>query len=145
MDIKITLEENAKCPSKAHLCDGGFDLYSYGLVEIDVDKRTSTYRTGVHIYLPENYCALVVSKSGLHRKHGILTDGLIDCDYTGEIMVTLNQPDKLKVFDIGEKIAQLLILKLPHICLVDENGLAYQTKFIEEKRGNNGFGSTGSF
>ena len=144
MDVKISLEFGAKYPNRAHIEDAAFDLFNYGVKDINIDKSTITYRTGVHIYLPENYCALVVSKSGLHSRYGIITDGLIDSNYTGEILVTLNYPyHDIKVFDIGDKIAQLLILKLPQICLVDENGLAYQTKFIPEKRGNNGFGSTG--
>lgn len=147
MNIKIWLEDGAKYPEKAHFNDAGFDLFNYSVHNYEYQKTYISYRTGVHIELPSDYCALVVSKSGLHSKQGIITDGLIDCGYTGEIVVTLNYPFKTSYCDIlpiGRKIAQLLILEKPKIVLVNKFGEPYQKNFIEELRGNNGFGSTGN-
>ena len=71
-------------------------------------------------------------------KHGILTDGVIDSGYTGEVKVTLiNCGDTPVLIHPGDRIAQLVILPLAMCDLEPVEELP------ETPRGGNGFGSTG--
>ena len=94
----------------------------------------------IHIINPL-YCGMLISRSGLTLKHGIVVAngiGLIDSDYQGELKVIL-QNNSTKDYFIKplERIAQLVILPvtIPNFILVDE--------FEPTDRGENGFGSTG--
>lgn len=78
------------------------------------------------------------SKSGLNVKYGILSDGIIDSGYTGNIIAKLyNHSNKEKVFEKGDKITQIVILSIPDIEmeLVD--------RLEDTQRGSGGFGSSG--
>lgn len=94
--------------------------------------------TGVHIAIPQHFCGLVKSRSGLMVKHKIVTDGTIDCGYTGSIRVTLfNNGAKPYTVNPGDKIAQLVIVPC---CLPP---LEEADTLETTDRGGNGFGSTG--
>jgi dUTP pyrophosphatase len=135
--MKITLDEGAKMPTRAHEWDGGLDLYSMedGYIRCN---QSRTFDTGTHIAIPEGAVGLVKSKSGLMCNHGILTDGTIDSHYTGPIKVCLFNHGTTK-YEVkkGDKIAQLVIVPcmLPSLELVDS--------LEETDRGDAGFGSTG--
>ena len=151
--MKIMLDKGAYMPTRAHEFDAGLDLYSpvtttvkgsqystppyYGAYgKVFIGHRTID--TGVHVEIPEGYVGYVKSKSGLMVNFGMLSDGTIDCGYTGSIRVTLfNTTHKDFVIHKGDKIAQLVIqpCALPELELVDE--------LEETERGDNGFGSTG--
>ena len=134
--IKIKLDEGAKV-SRAYQTDAGLDLCSREDVVISAKERHS-FDVGVHIELDKGYTAFVKSRSGLFKKHGIITTGVVDAGYSGSIGVTLYNTSG---FDYrvrkGDKIAQLVILPIvtPEVVIVDE--------IAEEGRGNNGFGSSG--
>jgi dUTP pyrophosphatase len=138
--MKIMLDPGAKLPTRAFPYDAGLDLYAKddgediviapygGSVNID---------TGVHVQIPQHFCGFVKSKSGLMSKK-VVTDGTIDCNYTGSIHVILfNHGEYSYVVKPGTKIAQLVILPccLPPLEVVDE--------LEETDRGTGGFGSTG--
>ena len=135
--MKITLDEGAKMPTRAHPWDAGLDLYTThdGYIRCNSHR---TFDTGVHIEIPEGYVGLVKSKSGLMCNHGIITDGTIDAHYTGPIKVCLFNHGASK-YEVkkGDKIAQLVIVPclLPELELVDS--------LEETDRGDDGFGSTG--
>ena len=135
--MKIKLDPGAKMPCRAHKWDGGLDLFSMedGYIRAN---HSRTFDTGTHIAIPEGCVGLVKSKSGLMCNHGIITDGTIDCGYTGSIRVCLfNHGTSKYEVKKGDKIAQLVILPcvLPPLELVDS--------LEETDRGDNGFGSTG--
>ena len=95
--------------------------------------------TGVALALPVGTCALVLGRSGLSRSNVTCITGLIDSDYRGEIQVLLHNYGKGAVtFDNGARIAQLLILELPHVVLAEVDTLD------PTARGEGGFGSTGA-
>jgi dUTP pyrophosphatase len=85
---------------------------------------------------------MILPRSGLGHKHGIVLGnlvGLIDSDYQGELMVSCwNRGDKPFTMEIGERIAQLIIVPV----------IQAEYKFVEEfeatDRGEGGFGSTGT-
>lgn len=139
--MKITLDPGAIVPTRAHPYDAGLDLY----MKTNEAPETllpfggcATIDTGVHVQIPQHFAGLVKSKSGLMVHHKILTDGTVDCNYTGSIHVTLfNHGDSSYTIRPGDKIAQLVIVPccLPPLEVVD---------FLERTdRGDSGFGSTG--
>ena len=135
--MRIMLDEGAKMPTRAHPLDAGLDLYSMDDVYIRCNN-SHTFDTGVHVEIPENCVGFIKSKSGLMVNHGILTDGTIDCGYTGSIKVKLfNHGGSKYEVKKGDKIAQLVIVPclLPELELVD--------KLEETDRCDGGFGSTG--
>lgn len=135
MDIK--LDEGAFLPTRAHPTDAGLDLRSPESVYIEA-RQSVTIRTGVHIKLPPGTAGLLVSKSGLNVNHDLTTTGLIDYNYSGEIVVKIhNHGDAGYMIQRGDKISQLVVLdvRFEDVNVVDE---------IESVgRGSNGFGSSG--
>ncbi len=139
--MKITLDENAILPTRAHPYDAGLDLYmplNTASESIPPFGGSVIIDTGVHIAIPQHFAGLVKSKSGLMVKHKIVTDGTVDCNYTGSIRVALfNHGESSYVIRPGDKIAQLVIVPccLPPLEVVD---------YLEHTdRGDRGFGSTG--
>lgn len=97
-----------------------------------------TIDTGVHIEVPEGYRAEVRSKSGLMTKFGIVTDGTVDCGFTGSIAVCLFNHSKMhREFKAGDKIAQLVVTK------TETHEFEQVDMIAGGERGDKGFGSTG--
>jgi dUTP pyrophosphatase len=83
----------------------------------------------------------VQPRSGLAAKHGITivnTPGLVDSGYRGELRVALLNTDRRETFvvEAGMRIAQLVIIPLPDVELVEVDELP------ESERGVRGFGSS---
>ena len=98
--------------------------------------------TGIAIYIKDpNYAAVILPRSGLGHKHGIVLGnlvGLIDSDYQGELLVSCwNRSKNAFLINPLERIAQLVVLPVlqANFNLVDE--------FAKSDRGEGGFGSTG--
>lgn len=98
--------------------------------------------TGIAIHIDNTYhAALILPRSGLGHKHGIVLGnlvGLIDSDYQGQLLVSCwNRSKEPFILNPMERIAQLVIVPVvqAEFHLVDE--------FIETDRGEGGFGSTG--
>jgi dUTP pyrophosphatase len=99
--------------------------------------------TGMAIHLNDPaYAALILPRSGLGHKHGIVLGnlvGLIDSDYQGQLMVSAwNRSDVVFTIEPMERIAQLVIVPVvqAQFNLVDEFAWA-------SERGEGGYGSTG--
>lgn len=135
--MRIKLDKGAKMPTRAHDTDAGLDLYAMhgGLIRAG---RTATFHTGVHVELPHHIAGILLPKSGLMLKHDLLTFGVVDEGYSGEIMV--------HVFNLGvedymiwpeQKISQLITAQVIYepVEIVDDIGGG--------ERGDAGFGSTG--
>ena len=94
----------------------------------------------IHIADP-GLCALVLPRSGLGHRHGIIMGngtGLIDADYQGPLLIsTWNRGTEAFTIAPGDRIAQLLLLPIQRATLqvVDT--------FPESTRGAGGFGHTG--
>ena len=99
--------------------------------------------TGLAIHVDDpGYAALILPRSGLGHKHGIVLGnlvGLIDSDYQGQLMVSAWNRGKAEfVIQPLERIAQLVIVPVVQVQLnVVED-------FAASARGARGFGSTGS-
>ncbi len=103
---------------------------------------TQLVPTGIAIHLGDpGYAALVLPRSGLGHKHGIVLGnlvGLIDSDYQGEIMVSCwNRGRESFTIQPLERIAQLVVVPVVRVefNVVEE--------FAASDRGAGGFGSTG--
>lgn len=99
--------------------------------------------TGVAIYIGDpTICAVVLPRSGLGHKHGIVLGnlvGLIDADYQGPLMVSCwNRGSTTYTVEPGDRIAQLVFLPIvrTQFEVVDN--------FVESKRGTGGFGHSGT-
>lgn len=139
MSMKVVLDDGAYLPTRAHEADAGYDLYAMEAWTIFPGK-SHVFDTGVHAQIPNGCCGLIVSKSGLNVNHGIISDGLIDCGYTGSIRVKLyNHGCNPVSIEVGQKISQLVILPIitPDVELV--------TELEPTERGAGGFGSSGKF
>ena len=135
--MKVKLDKGAYMPTRAHKTDAGLDLYSPTNTIIYPDDNVCI-DTGVHMEIPEGYVGDIKSKSGLMVNEDIVTDGTVDCGYTGSIRVKLFNHGMTEVRIIkGQKIAQIVIKKIitPELELVDE--------LETSERGDAGFGSTG--
>ena len=122
MEVKVVLDKGAFMPEKAHNVDAGFDIRTPIDFEVFDDY---TVDTGVHIEIPEGYVGFLKSKSGLNVNRGILTEGVIDCGYTGSIRVKLyNNFYEPQDFKKGDKITQLVILPIPEVELKQVEKLA---------------------
>jgi dUTP pyrophosphatase len=98
--------------------------------------------SGIAIHLGDpGLAALVLPRSGLGHKHGIVLGnlvGLIDSDYQGEIMVSVwNRGREAFTIQPMERIAQLVIVPVLQV------GLNIVEDFAASERGAGGFGSTG--
>lgn len=101
--------------------------------------------TGLAFHIADpNYCALVLPRSGLGFKNGIVLGnlvGLIDSDYQGELKVPLwNRSKEDFVLKLGERIAQMLIVPVMQVELNQVQEFSQ-----ESQRGEGGFGHTGIY
>jgi len=133
-------EDDAKLPVRGSRSAAGYDVYAYERVEMKAGCN-QIVRTGIRaVEMNTNDCLQVWARSGFSCKHQIETGaGLIDSDYTGEIKIHLyNYSDKTFVADAGERIAQLVCVRL---------GAPFEfTQGVrdDQDRGARGFGSSGT-
>ena len=144
VDVKILDPRvKEKMPAYATVGSAGLDLRA--MLDEPLTLRpgeTKLIKTGLAIHLADpGYAALILPRSGLGHKHGIVLGnlvGLIDSDYQGELMVsTWNRGQEAFTIEPMERIAQLVIVPVVQMQMniVDD--------FEASDRGAGGFGSTG--
>lgn len=144
MDVKI-LDARLRTQLPAYATAGAAGLDLRACIDAPCTLQAGETRlipTGMAIHLADpGYAALILPRSGLGHKHGIVLGnlvGLIDSDYQGQLMVSAwnrgAQPFELVPM---ERLAQLVIVPVvqAEFNLVDEFG--------DSARGSGGFGSTG--
>jgi dUTP pyrophosphatase len=130
-------------PAYATPGSAGLDLRACIGQEMTIEPgEANLIPTGIAIHLADpGLAALVLPRSGLGHKHGIVMGnlvGLIDSDYQGQILVSCWNRGKVPfLLSPLERIAQLVIVPVVQVAfnLVSE--------FEQSDRGANGFGSTG--
>lgn len=136
------LDPTVELPSYAYAGDAGLDLRaSESVVLKPLERRLVS--TGLAIAIPEGYAGFVQPRSGLALRKGLSmanTPGLIDAHYRGELKVCVVNLDSQNdiVIERGERIAQLVIQKVPVVTLTEVDELD------ETDRGTGGFGSSGT-
>ncbi len=135
------LDPSVELPSYAYSGDAGLDLRANEDVTLAPYER-KLVSTGLAIAIPEGYAGFLQPRSGMALKRGLSlanTPGLIDAHYRGELKVIAVNLDAHESIHIerGERIAQLVIQKVPVVNLVEVDELD------ETDRGAGGFGSSG--
>lgn len=155
IDVKIKrLYDDVEPLKKAHDDDAGFDLrahlpnavfYEWGGGAVHGIKirphETVMIGTGIAMAIPSGYFGGIFARSGLSTKEGLRPAncvGVADCSYRGEVMVPLyNDSNETRIVLNGQRIAQLVILPLPAVELVEVENLDNTTRNVD------GFGSSG--
>ena len=136
------LDPDVTLPSYAYTGDAGLDLRASESADIAPHCR-ALIPTGLAIAIPDGYAGFVQPRSGMALKQGLSianTPGLIDAHYRGELkIIAVNlDPERPIHIERGERIAQLVIQRVPAVELVEVDELD------ETDRGTGGFGSSGT-
>jgi dUTP pyrophosphatase len=144
LQVKILDERmRSQMPSYGTPGSAGLDLRACIDAAIEIAPgQTVLVPTGLSIYVEDpRYAALILPRSGLGHKHGIVLGnlvGLIDSDYQGQLMVsTWNRSSQTFTLEPMERLAQLVIVPVQQV------ELKIVEEFVESSRGTGGFGSTG--
>lgn len=143
IDLPIKrLDPTVELPTYAYEGDAGLDLRANEDVTLAPHERRLV-STGLAVAIPEGYAGFVQPRSGLALREGLSmanTPGLIDSHYRGELKVCAVNLDDERPITIsrGERIAQLVIQRVPVVTLVEV------AELDETDRGTGGFGSSGA-
>lgn len=138
MKIKLT-NVNARVPLRKHPTDAGADLFSPQYLSI-LPHMKGFIDFGIAIELPKGTMGLIFARSGLGGE-GLRPKncvGVIDENYRGNLgMMVENASPKVKVIDLHDRIAQLVIVPIltPEFEVVSH--------LDDTDRGVGGFGHTG--
>ena len=145
IDVKILDSRlQGNLPSYATPGSAGLDLRA--CLDAPLTLQPNAWQlvpTGMAIYLQDPaYAALILPRSGLGHKHGIVLGnlvGLIDSDYQGQLMVSAwNRSTTAFTIEPMERIAQLVIVP------VVQAQFNVVSEFPVSQRGEGGYGSTGN-
>ena len=144
LDLKILdARMRDQLPAYATTGSAGLDLRACLDEPLTLEPgQTALVPTGLAIHVGDpGYAALILPRSGLGHKHGIVLGnlvGLIDSDYQGQLMIsTWNRGETTFVLNPMERLAQLVIVP---VVQADFNIVE---DFETSERGAGGFGSTG--
>ena len=136
------LSKEAQKPKFGKPGDAGADLVA---TSIDFSRENQVvYGTGIAVEIPEGMVGLVFPRSSVRNYNLAMSNsvGVIDSGYRGEIMVTFNVTehdlDFTTKYNVGDRIAQLVILPVPLAQYVEVDELS------ETERNTSGHGSTGN-
>lgn len=144
LNPKIGNHPDFPMPTRATSGSAGIDLRAcIDAPEVIEAGQTKLIGTGLAIYIADpNYAGLILPRSGLGHKHGIVLGnlvGLIDADYQGELMVSVwNRSDTDFILQPAERMAQYMVVPImrPEFDIVAE--------FDDQSdRGAGGFGHSG--
>lgn len=144
IDVKILDPRMADAlPAYATPGSAGLDLRA--CIDEPVELGPNAWKlipTGIAIWIRDpGYAALILPRSGLGHKHGIVLGnlvGLIDSDYQGQLMVSCwNRSDTPFTLQPMERLAQLVIVP------VVQATFQVVSEFPPTERGAGGYGSTG--
>ena len=146
LEVKIKkLHKDAVIPKYETFGSVGMDLTA---VSKEYDKHGNVvFGTGLAIQIPEGYYADLRPRSSISKYDLVLANsvGTTDSDYRGELILKfkpsvyfgVNRGDDDGVmYDVGDRIAQLVILPYPKVSFVEVDELS------DTERGTGGFGST---
>lgn len=133
------IHKGAVIPSYAKHGDAGMDLTA---VSKSYDEHGNVvYGTGLAFEIPFGYVGYVFPRSSNSKKDLLLSNsvGVIDSGYRGEVLLKFKHVENMtygEEYEIGDRIAQLIILPYPQINFIEVDELT------ETERGQGGFGST---
>lgn len=131
------ISSRAFAPYRATEFSAGFDLTA---TSKEVGDNYIKYGTGLILAIPVGHVGLLFPRSSIYKTGLQLCNcvGVIDSDYRGEVMAVFRKSiSHNQIYDVGDRIVQLVIMKLPEINLFEVDSLD------ETERSAGGFGSTG--
>jgi len=133
------LTADAITPKRATKDSVGYDLACIEDIIVGTGYVTKV-RTGISMKIPVGYYGRIAPRSGLSAVHGIVVlAGVIDPDYTGEVVVLLTSVCSQKIeIPKGRMVAQLILEACATFPVSEVDNLD------QTDRGENGFGSTDS-
>ena len=138
------LVDTAVNPSYAKPGDAGLDMTAIGN-RIDTENNFIEYFTGIAVEVPEGHVGLLFPRSSTSKTDLRLANcvGVVDSGYRGEISFRYKFPKdiffaKLKRFQDGDRVGQLVIMPYPQIEMEESDTLS------DTERGEGGYGSTGN-
>ena len=146
VELKILdprLGDTIPLPQPATAGSAGMDLRAALDAPVTLQPGESVLvPSGMAIHIGDaGWCALIVPRSGLGHKHGLVMGnlvGVIDADYQGPLMISCwNRGAQPYTIEVGDRIAQLLLVP------VAQARLKVVQEFAPSQRGEGGFGSTG--
>ena len=150
LEVKIKkLHKDAVIPKYETVGSVGMDLTA---VSKEYDEHGNVvFGTGLAIQIPTGYYADLRPRSSISKYDLVLVNsvGTIDADYRGELILKFKptlrkstwnggvyEVDTVCEYDIGDRVAQIVILPYPKVYFVEVDELS------ETERGTGGFGST---
>ncbi|MEO8748658.1 MAG: dUTP diphosphatase [Rhodanobacter sp.] len=137
------LGESIALPVAATAGSAGMDLRAAVPAALVLQPGdTALVPTGLALHIADaNWCALIVPRSGLGHKQGLVMGnlvGVIDADYQGPLMISCwNRGREPCTINVGDRIAQLLLVPVARM------SLRVVSEFAPSERRDSGFGSTG--
>ncbi len=144
VDVKV-LDERVRAQMPEYATPGSAGLDLRACIDAPITLGPNEWQlvgTGLAMHLADpGYAALILPRSGLGHKHGIVLGnlvGLIDSDYQGELKVSAwNRSQVPYTIEPMERIAQLMIVP------VAQATFQVVDAFEASARGTGGYGSTG--
>jgi len=139
MKLAIQRISDVEMPFYAHEGDAAFDLRAAEEHVLEPGKKLIV-KTGLKMAIPEGHVGLIWDRSGLAAKNGVhVLAGVVDSGYRGEVGVVLKNLGEANVeITKNMRIAQMLIQPVVTAEIEESENLE------ETKRGDGGFGSTGT-
>lgn len=133
------LNENAVIPQYATDGSAGMDVTA---ISVNITDDYIEYDTGLAIETPPGYVTLMFPRSSNSKKDLLLANsvGVCDSDYRGPLKFRFKHlPNATgpKLYEVGDRIGQIMILPYPKIEFVEVDELS------DTERGSGGFGSSG--
>lgn len=138
--VEFQVGRGGKRPYKKYSGDAGWDLFVSRECDIGPGETVDVH-TDIRINMPPRMYARITGRSSTVRKHNLLVnEGIIDNGYTGELFVCVHNLGK-ETFHVkpGMRLAQVLFHTIEDIRWAE----VAEIKTDPNKRGENGFGSTG--
>ncbi len=142
-EMKI-LDPRAKIPTRGTALSAAVDLCAVINHPVTIHVGVSILiPTGIAVSLGAGYAAMILPRSGLGHKSGLVLGnlvGLIDGDYQGELMISAWNRGHATVYVMpGDRIAQMVVVPIVMCEYIEVAEFTMRTA-----RGEGGFGSTGT-
>ena len=152
--IEVQVEEGGKMPSKAHMNDAGFDVYSTEDIAL-YPGQVKKIPLNIRLKLPLSSWAEITTKSGLGSQGQLVYAGVIDQDYRGIVHVVMTNVNLIEGLDAdgiplmrtqpilikkGDKVAQLIMSPYSNQFYME----SVDSVDTNTSRGEGGFGSSGT-
>lgn len=146
MTIKcVKIRPNAILPKYATVGSAAQDVYACTALhgEVIAPGDTKEFPTGWVLEIPEGWCMKLYIRSGMGARGLVLSNGVgvIDCDYRGEVIVSLKNTSQTGYrINHGDRIAQIMPERAEPIVWQKEDAVS---ALYVTKRGKKAFGGTG--